>query len=80
MGDVPLQSCDANISRGSRTFTHYFNTDCFTEPAASTDPTLLAQGITNFAVTRGNERRNNLRQPGINNWDLGLQKSFRAVR
>jgi len=28
-------------------------------------------------LTRGNERRNNLRQPGINNWDLGLQKSFR---
>ena len=77
MGDVPLQGCNANLSRGSRTFTHYFNTDCFVEPAASTDPTLIAQGITNFAVTRGNERRNNLRQPGINNWDMGLQKSFR---
>lgn len=77
MGDVPLQTCNANLSRGSRTFTHYFNTDCFVEPAASTDPALIAQGITNFAVTRGDERRNNLRQPGINNWDLGLQKSFR---
>ncbi len=78
MGDVPLQSCDANLARGSRSFTHYFNTGCYTEPAASTDPTLLAQGITNFAVTRGNEHRNNVRQPGINNWDLGLQKSFRT--
>ena len=77
MGDVPLQTCNANLSRGSRTFTHYFNTDCFVEPAASTDPNLLAQNITNFAVTRGNERRNNLHQPGINNWDLWLQKSFK---
>jgi hypothetical protein len=77
MGDVPLQTCNANMARGSRSFTHYFNTSCFAEPAASTDPTLIAQGITNFAVTRGNERRNNLRQPGINNWDMGLQKSFR---
>jgi hypothetical protein len=77
MGDVPLQTCNANMARGSRSFTHYFNTSCFVEPAASTDPTLIAQGITNFAVTRGNERRNNLRQPGINNWDMGLQKSFR---
>jgi hypothetical protein len=78
MGDVPLQSCNANMARGDRSFTHYFNTDCYTEPAASTDPNLIAQGITNFAVTRGDERRNNLRQPGINNWDLGLQKSFRV--
>jgi len=77
MGDVPLQTCNGNLARGSRTFTHYFNTNCFTEPAASTDPTLISQGITNFALTRGKERRNNLRQPGINNWDLGLQKSFR---
>ena len=25
----------------------------------------------------GHKRRNNLRQPGINNWDMGLQKSFK---
>jgi hypothetical protein len=76
MGDVPIQTCNGNLSGGSRTFTHYFNTSCYTEPAASTDPNLIAQGITNFAVTRGNEGRNNLSQPGINNWDMGLQKSF----
>ena len=76
MGDVPLQTCNGNLSRGDRTFTHYFNTDCYTEPAASIDPNLIAQGITNFAVSRGNETRNNLRQPGINNWDMGLQKTF----
>ena len=80
MGDVPLQTCNANLPRGSRTFTHYFNTGCYVEPAASTDPTLIAQGITNFAVTRGDERRNNLHQPGINNWDLGLAKVIQAVR
>jgi hypothetical protein len=76
MGDVPVQTCNGNLPRSDRTFTHYFNTDCYVEPAASTDPALIAQGITNFAVNRGNESRNNLRQPGINNWDLGLQKTF----
>ena len=76
MGDVPDQTCNGNLSRGSRSFTHYFNTGCYVEPAASTDPSLIAQGITNFAVHRGDETRNKLSQPGINNWDMGLQKSF----
>ncbi len=79
MGDVPLQTCNGNIAKSSRTFTQYFNTNCYVEPAASTDPVYTSQGIFNYAVTRGNERRNNLRQPGINNWDLGLQKSFRVI-
>ncbi len=78
MGDVPLQSCNANIARGKRTFTNYFDTSCYVEPAASTDPFYTSQNIFNYAVTRGNERRNNLREPGINNWDMGLQKSFRV--
>jgi hypothetical protein len=76
MGDVPIQTCNGNLARGKRAFTSYFNTDCYTEPAASTDPYYLGLGINNYAVTRGNERRNNLRQPGVNNWDMGLQKSF----
>jgi hypothetical protein len=79
MGDVPIQTCNGNIARGSRTFTQYFNTNCYSEPAASTDPYYVNQGVTNFAVTRGNEGRNDLRQPGINNWDMGLQKSFRVL-
>jgi hypothetical protein len=78
MGDVPIRTCNGNLSRGDRTFTHYFDTGCYTEPAASTDPNLIAQGITNFAVTRGNESRNSLIGPGINNWDMGLQKSFQV--
>ncbi len=76
MGDVPDRTCNGNLARGSRTFTHYFNTDCYVEPAATT-VYYNGQAIQNFAVHRGNERRNNLRQPGINNWDMGLQKSFR---
>ncbi len=79
MGDVPLRTCNGNLSRGDRSFTRYFDTSCYTEPAASTDPALLAQGITNFAVTRGNESRNSLTGPGISNWDMGLQKSFALV-
>jgi hypothetical protein len=77
MGDVPIQSCNGNLARGDRTFTRAFNTNCYVEPAASTDPYYTNQGIYNYAVTRGNEGRNNLRQPGINNWDMGLQKSWR---
>lgn len=77
MGDVPIQTCNANLSHGSKTLTNEFNTNCYTEPAASTDPFYLNQGITNYAVTRGNEGRNELVQPGINNWDLGLQKAFK---
>ena len=78
MGDVPLQTCNANLSHGSKTFTNAFNTNCYVEPAASTDPYYTNQDISNYAVTRGNERRNNVTQPGINNWDMGLQKSFRV--
>jgi hypothetical protein len=80
MGDVPIQTCNGNLARGKRSFSQAFNTNCYTEPAASTDPFYLNQGITNFAVTRGNERRNNLRQPGTNNWDMGLQKAFKPFR
>jgi hypothetical protein len=80
MGDVPIQTCNGNLARGKRSFSQAFNTNCYTEPAASTDPFYLNQGITNFAVTRGNERRNNLSQPGTNNWDMGLQKAFKPFR
>jgi hypothetical protein len=79
MGDVPIRTCNGNLPRGDRSFTRYFDTSCYTEPAASTDPSLIAQGITNFAVTRGNESRNSLTGPGISNWDMGLQKSFALV-
>ncbi len=68
MGDVPDQTCNGNLPRGDRTFTHYFNTDCYTEPPP--DP------VTGVATHRGNERRNNLSNPGINNWDMSLSKSF----
>ena len=39
----------------------WINTSCFTQPAIG---------------TYGNTGRNFLRQPGINNWDLGLVKNF----
>lgn len=68
MGDVPDQTCNGNLSRGDRTFTHYFNTDCYVDPPPDAN---------NIAIHRGNERRNNLTGPGINNWDLSLGKSFR---
>ena len=42
----------------------------------TTDPQFTDQGINNLAVSRGNESRNALTGPGINNWDIGLQKAF----
>jgi hypothetical protein len=77
MGDVPDRTCNGNLSGGSRTFTRQFNTDCYVEPAASAEPFWVNQGVLNFAVHRGNERRNNLVGPGINNWDMSLNKSFK---
>jgi hypothetical protein len=46
------------------------------EPAP--DPAYFSQGINNFAIHRGNERRNNLVGPGINNWDMSLNKAFKV--
>jgi hypothetical protein len=70
MGDVPDQTCNGNLSRGDRTFTHAFNTDCFTEPAPNP--------VTGIALHRGDERRNQISNPGINNWDMSLGKSFQV--
>ena len=69
MGDVPDRVCNANLGRGDRNFYHQFDTDCFVEPPPDPD--------TGIAIHRGNERRNNLVGPGINNWDTSLSKSFR---
>ena len=68
MGDVADQSCDGNLSRGARTFTRQFKTDCYTEP--------LPDPATGIALHRGDERRNNLVNPGISNWDMSLNKEF----
>jgi len=72
MGDVPDRTCNGNLSRGNRAFTHYFNTGCFVEPPP--DP------VTGIATHRGNERRNNLVGPGLNNWDMSLSKAFKLFR
>jgi hypothetical protein len=45
----------------SKGLSEWFNTACFTQPIAG---------------TYGNSGRNILRQPGINNWDLGIGKTF----
>jgi hypothetical protein len=67
MGDVPIRTCNGNLSRGDRSFLHYFNTSCFQDPPA---------GPTGIAVMRGNAGRNIIVGPGINNWDLALIKSI----
>jgi hypothetical protein len=63
----------ANIAAGCdphKNLTESFqriNMSCFTQPLAGTYGTDGSNGIA---------PRNNLRQPGINNWDMGLTKSF----
>jgi hypothetical protein len=52
--------CKAN-SGFTKSVTEWFNTACFTQPLAG---------------QFGNSGRNILRQPGINNWDFGLGKTF----
>ena len=50
-----------NLSRGSRSVNEYFNTAVFTLPAVG---------------TFGNAGPDTIRQPGVNNWDLSVYKSF----
>lgn len=57
------QSCDGN-SGFHKSIDQWFNTSCFTQP-------LVGQF--------GNSGRNILRQPGVNNWDLGLGKDFKIT-
>ena len=49
---------------GNRTATHWFNTAAFSQPA--------------FGIY-GNSGRNILTQPGINNWDISLDKTFKMT-
>jgi outer membrane receptor protein involved in Fe transport len=46
---------------GGKRLDHWFNTSCFTQPLAG---------------AFGTSGRNILRQPGINNWDMGVGKTF----
>jgi hypothetical protein len=50
-----------NLDSGQRSLLRYFNTDAFV---------LQAPG------TFGNSARNNIRGPGLNNWDISLFKNF----
>ena len=51
-----------DINAGDKSLNHWFNTACFTQPLAG---------------QFGNSGRNMFRGPGINNWDLGLDKTFK---
>jgi hypothetical protein len=55
------QICNPN-SGFHRTLNEWFNTACLVNPPAG---------------VYGTTKRNYLRQPGINNWDLGLAKAFK---
>jgi hypothetical protein len=55
-----IPGCKVN-SGFRRSLTQWINTACFTQPAIG---------------VYGNTSRNFLRQPGINNWDIGAVKNF----
>ncbi len=52
------------LSRGDRTFQHYFNTALFSAPPDD------VKGNAGLGIIRG---------PGVNNWDLSLSKTFRPL-
>ena len=66
---VPVRVCDGRSSRLSGTVRtngfFWFDTTCFTAPAPG---------------RFGNSGRTVLNGPGLNNWDLGIEKSFRFTR
>ena len=75
MGDVPDQTCNGNLSRADRTFTHGFNTDWFKEPAPDPIGESYLIGVTSGVIrsailesTTGTCRLENrsrfLRRPG----------------
>ncbi len=56
-------SCSGVIPAGQRTYTHMFNTSCFSNPGPG---------------TFGNAPRNLLRSGGFHTWDFSLFKNFRV--
>lgn len=60
--DMPNIASNPNLSRGQHTFTQYFNTSVYSAPPNN------VKGSAGVGMVRG---------PGVNNWDLGLAKTFR---
>jgi hypothetical protein len=61
---VNIASGNPNLPRGERTFQRYFRSELFSAPE---------NGV------KGNAGLGIVRAPGVNNWDLGLAKTFRAT-
>jgi hypothetical protein len=64
-GARPVMVGDPRLSRGDRTIDHWFDTSVFRRPSGRGDI--------------GNEPRNVIQLPGINNWNLALFKNFRVA-
>jgi len=60
--NMPNISGNPNLSGGQRTFRQYFNTAVYSAPPNN---------------VKGNGGVGMVRGPGVNNWDLGLAKTFR---
>lgn len=63
-GGLPNRICNGNLSSGSRSTSHWFDTSCFTTPLPG---------------TFGNAAPNSLESPGLNSEDLTIQKTFFAT-
>lgn len=61
---VNIASGNPNLPGGERTFQHYFNTALFSAPPND---------------VKGNAGLGIVRSPGVNNWDVGLAKTFRPT-
>jgi hypothetical protein len=62
--DLPDVSGNPNLSRGNRTFDHYFRTEVFSAPPQD---------------VKGNAGPGIVRGPGVNNWDVSIGKTFRPT-
>jgi uncharacterized protein YodC (DUF2158 family) len=60
-GDAQRMDIVGNANSGGQTFSHWFNTAAFARPGLN-DP--------------GSAGKFNVRNPGVNNWDLALAKDF----
>jgi hypothetical protein len=60
----PNRICNGNLSPSQRDIHHWFDTSCYTVPAA---------------FTFGNSGRNVMIAPGLETWDFGAHKDFRLT-
>lgn len=74
---LPDRICDGNLPAGQRTADRWFDSSCF--PTHQSVFVTLPDGTRRETNIHGNSPPNVIVGPGINNWDLGVQKEFQIA-